>query len=543
LQEIILSGLRAGLFVCDAEKRGFPIVQITPEFTAITGYSAEKVRGEKLALLYGARTDANDVKSINRTLNRKQTFHGELLCYQADGKPVWCDLIIEPRAARNDSPAYFAAALFDISERKKREGELREQEANCRRIFENAVEGIYQSAPDGHYLQVNMALARMYGYHSPEALMKKISDIQNQIYVDSSMREQFKNLIQNTDQVRGLEYQVRRRDGRIIWISENARVVRDANGRARYYEGFIEEITQRKEAEAALQLSQQRLIETSRQVTLAEMASGILHNIGNALNSVNISASVAADKVKNSKIDNVSKAITMLRDHENDLADFLKNDSKGRHLIGYLGDVAQHLLQEQTALQEELKVLKKSVEHANEIIASQQNYAKTSGRFETVKAVDLVEDALRMNVNSLARHQVEVVRDYASQLPEVTVQKHQVLQILVNLIRNAQKACEAFESSDKRLILRVRADSQKKLMRIEVHDSGIGIPPENLSQIFTHGFTTREDGHGFGLHSGARMAKELGGSLTGQSEGVGKGASFILEFPCQPPAQKTKEKR
>ena len=533
IDSIFLQGLGAGLFVCDAAKRDFLIVKISPSFTVVTGYTGEEAVNEKLSLLYGSKTEAATVKAINRALRNARPFRGELLCHRSNATAVWCELIAVPMPVANGLSASFAMGLIDISERKKREEDLRAQEANSRRIFENAIEGIYQSTPQGRYLNVNVALARMYGYRSTDALLKQVSDIGNQIYVDFSMREKFKNLMSEADCVRGLEYQVRRRDGRVIWISENARVVRDGNGSIRYYEGFIEEITLRKEAEAALQQSQQQLIETSRQIGLAEMANGILHNVGNALNSVNVSASIAADRVVNSKVGGLSKAMALLDNHEADLANFLTSNPKGQQWVTYLRQLAQHLIQERTDLQEELKSLKKSAEHANEIIAFQQDYAKTLRRVETVNAIDLVEDALRMNVNSLARHHIEVVREYSPNLPRVTVQKHGVLQILVNLIQNAKKACEGSDLPDRRLILSVTFSPEEDRIRIDVHDSGAGIPSENLARIFTHGFTTRKNGHGFGLHSGARIAKELGGSLTAHSEGVGKGSTFTLEFPSQ----------
>jgi PAS domain S-box-containing protein len=538
LRETILDSLGAGLFVCDARKAGFPIVQISPFFCAITAYTTEEAVGQKLSFLYGTKTDAATARAANRALSRAEEFQGELLFYRADGTTVWCELVIAPRLAEDGSTDHFAMALIDVSARRKRDEQFREQEANFRGIFEHAAEGIYQSTPEGRYLRVNRALARMYGYASPEALMKQVSDIENQIYVDPAMRVQFKKLMDESDYVRGLEYQTRRRDGRIIWISESSRIVRDSNGKARYYEGFIEEITKRKEAEAALQQSQLRLIETSRQIGLAEITTGLLHNIGNALNSVNISAGVAAGKIGNSKVGNLSKAITLLRSHESDLASFLSGDPKGRQVIPYLGELAPRLVQEHAELHEELKSLKKCVEHANDILSCQQNYAKSAGKLEAVHPSQLIEDALQMNANSLARHHIKVVRDYAPDLPEVTVRKHVVLQILVNLIRNAQKACDAAESADKCLTVRLAAGEGNRRIQMEVQDTGVGIPPENLARIFTHGFTTRKDGHGFGLHSGARMAEEMGGSLTARSEGVGRGASFILEFPCQPPPQK-----
>jgi len=120
----------------------------------------------------------------------------------------------------------------------------------------------------------------------------------------------------------------------------------------------------------------------------------------------------------------------------------------------------------------------------------------------------------------------------------VVVRKHQVLQILVNLIRNAKTACAAAAAPEKRLTLSTRWEPTTRRIRIEVRDNGVGIPPENLGRICTHGFTTRKDGHGFGLHSGLRIAKELGGSLSVHSGGLGQGASFTLEIPCQSPLAK-----
>ena len=158
----------------------------------------------------------------------------------------------------------------------------------------------------------------------------------------------------------------------------------------------------------------------------------------------------------------------------------------------------------------------------------QQSYAKVSGLSELVPVIDLVEDAVRMNTGALERHKVRLVRDYSTVAP-ILVEKHKVLQILVNLIRNAKYACDDTNLPDKQLTLRVTGD--EVCVQIAVIDNGVGIPPENLTRIFNHGFTTRKEGHGFGLHSGALAAKELGGSLTVQSDGPGEGAVFTLELP------------
>lgn len=419
-------------------------------------------------------------------------------------------------------------AMSDLAEDNDR---LKDELAVHRSLFENAVGGIYRSTPDGHYLDVNPALARMYGYNRPDELLNQVSDISQQIYVNAEYRDIFKREIEEKGVVHGLEYQVRRRDGSVIWISESARIVLDADGEVRYYEGFIEDITARKETEQKLHDSQQQLLETSRQVGMAEVATSVLHNLGNAMNSINTSVSVAAEKIHRSKISSVARVAALLRTHAADLGNFLEKDAKGQMIPDYLAQLAEHLAFEQAVLIREMDTLRKSVDHVNQIIAMQQSYARASSLTETVAVTELIEDAMRMIANSLSRHNVQVVFDYAPNLPLITVPKHKVLQILINLLRNAQKACDG-SITEKKIAVRTRPARAGKWARIEVIDNGIGIPHSNLTLIFSHGFTTRKDGHGFGLHSGALMARELGGSLTAQSEGVGKGASFILEIPC-----------
>ena len=159
----------------------------------------------------------------------------------------------------------------------------------------------------------------------------------------------------------------------------------------------------------------------------------------------------------------------------------------------------------------------------------QQNYARVSGVAEVLRVTDLVEDALRMNASALQRHGVQVLRRYEPDVPEITVEKNKVLQILVNLVHNAKYACSESARPDKQL--RVQVEKAEKWVRISVADNGVGILAENLDRIFNHGFTTRKGGHGFGLHSGALAADQLGGKLRVRSEGLGQGALFTLELP------------
>jgi signal transduction histidine kinase len=179
--------------------------------------------------------------------------------------------------------------------------------------------------------------------------------------------------------------------------------------------------------------------------------------------------------------------------------------------------------------------LRENLEHIKDTVAMQQNYAKLLGVTETVDPADLVEDSLRLNAGAFIRHGVTVHKEFKP-VPAITVDKHKVLQILVNLVRNAKYACDESGRKDKELTLRV--DGNDKGVRISVIDNGVGIPKENMDKLFTHGFTTRKAGHGFGLHSGAIAAQQLGGALRAESDGPGHGAAFILELPIKPPDAK-----
>jgi ligand-binding sensor domain-containing protein/signal transduction histidine kinase len=296
------------------------------------------------------------------------------------------------------------------------------------------------------------------------------------------------------------------------------------------------EIEERRQMQQEVERAHQELLEISRMAGMSEIATNVLHNVGNVLNSVNISAALATESVKKSKLGNLAKVTALLKEHEHDLGTFITSDPKGRQVPSYLAKLSEHLLADQTATLHELDSLRHNVEHINEIVAMQQGYAKISGVKEIVNVHSLVEDSLRMNLGALDRHGVQVIRDF-QKVPPINVEKHKILQILVNLLRNAKYACDDSGRPDKRLTVRVANGDGR--IKISVADNGVGIAPENLTRIFNHGFTTRLNGHGFGLHGGALAARELGGSLTVHSDGLGKGATFTLELPMSSGEEKS----
>ncbi|KJH81267.1 histidine kinase [Pseudomonas fluorescens] len=278
-----------------------------------------------------------------------------------------------------------------------------------------------------------------------------------------------------------------------------------------------------------LREAQAELVTTARRAGMAEIATNVLHNVGNVLNSVNVSAQVLYEKVHTSKGPGVAKVAQLMKEHPDDLGDFISSDPKGRALPDYLDKLADALAIEQQVMIAELAQLTRRIDHIKEIVATQQSYAGNASVLESGSLRELVEDVVRICDVSLARHHITLIKEF-SDVPQMPLDKHRVLQILVNLINNAKQALEAGANRSPQIILRLRVVDDGRV-RVEVEDNGEGIAQDNLARVFEHGFTTRVDGHGFGLHSCILAAHELGGDLTVRSAGPGSGALFILELP------------
>jgi C4-dicarboxylate-specific signal transduction histidine kinase len=296
-----------------------------------------------------------------------------------------------------------------------------------------------------------------------------------------------------------------------------------------------DQVTAKERAHTELAQAQRSLMLASRQAGMAEVATGVLHNVGNVLNSVNVSTTLLRDQVRRSEAHTLLKAAEVLKQKNGDLGAFLTSDPRGKLMPELIVQVAEQLRKEQESTSHELEQLAKNVDHLKDIIATQQSYARVAGVVEKVSLVTLVEDALQINSAALARHEVRVIRQF-EEVPPLIVDKHKVLQILINLIRNAKYALDESRQREKRLAISIaRTDGDCVMVRLE--DNGIGIPAENLTRIFSHGFTTRPNGHGFGLHIGALNAREMGGWLSAASDGPGRGATFTLVLPLSRPAK------
>ncbi|MBC8010335.1 MAG: PAS domain S-box protein [Burkholderiales bacterium] len=416
---------------------------------------------------------------------------------------------------------------------EERTRELRASEESIRLIVDTAFDAIVTIDLAGRITAWNLQAEKTFGWSHAEALGRDFIET----LVSEPQRETNRQFLRRFIEAEGqgpintlFEFNATHRSGRELPIEVAVSTVR-LDGGAVLISAFLRDITESKHAEAELERVHRQLLQTSHQAGMAEVATGVLHNVGNVLNSVNVSATLIADLVRRSKSPNVAKIRDLLEQHRAELGPYLTEDAKGRLIPAYLTTLAESLSTEQKTVITELDSLHKNIGHIKDIVAMQQSYAKTSGVVETISVPDLIEDSVRMNAGSLARHEVGLARRYDGR-PVIIVEKNKVLQILVNLIRNAKYACNESGRTDKLITIRTTVDDQG--VDIAVIDNGVGIAPENLTRIFAHGFTTRKHGHGFGLHSGALAAKELGGALSVHSEGLGRGATFTLRLPFRP---------
>lgn len=368
---------------------------------------------------------------------------------------------------------------------------------------------------------------------SPQAFQPTMATWLGLIHPDDrqSAQDAIASAMRDHSQLRS-QYRVVRPDGSVCHIASLAAVVTDSIDASPRLVGIDLDITDRVEADERERNLQQQLRDASRQAGMAEIATNVLHNVGNVLNSVNISASVVTDRVKKPRSAALGKVAALLRQHEADLSAFVAADERAKHLPVYLTELAEHLKLDQEATLQELESLRRNIDHIKEIVTMQQSYSKLVGVPERLAVKSLVDDALRMNSGTFSRHGV-ILKCEFEDVPEIVVEKHKVLQILVNLLRNAKYACESSNRPDKQVVMRV--SNQAGGVQIKVTDNGVGIRSEHMARIFSHGFTTKKDGHGFGLHSGALAARELGGVLRVDSAGPDRGATFTLDLPLRSP--------
>ena len=401
-------------------------------------------------------------------------------------------------------------------------------QARLTAIVEATTDFVGMADVEGHVFYVNRAGRRMAGIPDDEDIRcAKIPDLHPEWATRRILTEGLPAAARDGYWIG--ETALRARDGHELCISQVILSHKRTDGMVEYFSTIARDVTERKKAETELAAMNKQLVEVSRQAGMAEVATSVLHNVGNVLNSVNVSATVVCDRLAKSRVALLRKSTGLLQEHRADLPAFLTSDPKGRALPGFLEKLAGHLEEENAGLRLEMEGVARHIEHIKQIVAAQQSYGRVFGVIETLDPRAVIEDALRLNVESVERHGITLEHDFASERA-VTADRHKVLQILVNLLRNAKQAIIEANPAERRIAVRL-AESAPGRLNITVTDTGAGISAENLEKIFRHGFTTKKDGHGFGLHASVLSAREMKGDLTFHSDGPGRGAAFTLALP------------
>jgi NO-binding membrane sensor protein with MHYT domain len=317
--------------------------------------------------------------------------------------------------------------------------------------------------------------------------------------------------------------------GVAIHLEAHARIFLDESGNPVRILGVSWDVTEQVLQEEKRRELQSQLRDASREAGMAEVATGVLHSVGNVLNSLGVSASMVQSRLRDSRVSNVQRVADLLTAQGDKFGDFLENDVRGRNIPAYLAQLGEHLSEENRSLLAEAEAITAHVGHIRNIVAAQQTNARRGGVTEPLDVAELLDSAVAIHFAMTV--DVTIRRDYEP-VPIVTLDRHKLLQILGNLLSNARDALKERENALRMITLGVHARTPGWFV-IEIQDSGIGIAPDALNRLFEFGFTTKKDGHGFGLHTSAILAKELGGHLVGHSEGVAQGALFTLRLPMQ----------
>ncbi len=518
--------------------RNGTFLRFNEAFCTLLGFAPDELAAKSAAEL----THAEDVVLAEAQLER--LWNGEIPFVdiekryrRKDGSYLWVRTTTA-LVREGGNTQYSVEYLRDITQRKELSAALLQQQTLLKAVISELPLALLACDAAGNITHYNRAAVELYRIRSKEPSPSDPYPLEADLFLPDGLtavprEERPLARALRGETVNHIELVVAPRDSAPPrTTSSNACRLVGPDGQTLGAVAVIQDTTERKRQDVEIERVHKELMTASRQAGMAEVATNVLHNVGNILNSVNISASLVAERLRQSKTAGVSRLAALLLEQGGQIGRFMTDDDRGKRIPEYLAALGEQLLADQHKALEELAALRDHLEHIKDTVAMQQSYAKLCGVTEVVEVVDLVEDSLRLNAGAFARHGVMLRREFGA-APPITVDKHKVLQILVNLMRNAKYACDESGRADKLITLRIESISDG--VRISVIDNGVGIPPENMGRLFVHGFTTRISGHGFGLHSGALAAQELGGSLRAESGGPGLGASFILDLPFAPP--------
>ena len=492
------------------------IEYVNPRFEEVTGYSLSEVVGKNPSFLKSGKTTKEEYDRLWQTLLTRQDWHGEFQNKKKNGELFWEQVSISPIRNIKGTITHYLAVKEDISARKRVEAALKESEERFRTLVENSVIGFYRTSPDGQILMVNPALCEMLGYSSSKELMERNLEVDG--FHPAYAREEFQRELEARGTIVGRESSWTRSDGTGIAIRENARVVRDGSGRALYYEGTVEDITERKLAEEERARFTEEVIEAK---SMAEEQAQLLEIQAIELR-VAREAALEASRLKSEFVANMS--------HE------IRTPMNG--VIGMTNLLMESPLTDEQ--REYVQIINKSGDALLTIINEILDFSKIeAGKIDLERiAFDLhekVEESMALHTLRAQQKGLELASLVHHEVPEdVYGDPGRIQQILVNLIGNAIKFTEKGEVVVHAVL--EEETPEKVLVKFSVTDSGIGISEEEAARLFqpftqADGSVTRKyGGTGLGLTISKRLVEMMGGSI-GLDSTKGKGSTFWFSVP------------
>jgi signal transduction histidine kinase len=424
------------------------------------------------------------------------------------------------------APAGAVGAMLDITESFQRQAELEALSIRFAIATRAAKAGVWEYRVADPELWWNDTMYAIYGCSAEtfQPTLDKVLAMIEPTDLPAAQAEWDRALNETT--ALHVQFRITRPDGVVAHIESVAAVVTGRDSSDRRLVGTSVDITERVEADKRERQLQRQLLEASHQAGMAEVATGVLHNVGNVLNSLGIASSAAQMRLKASQIEKVGQVAALLEDNRGTLAQFLVDDARGQRLPEYLAALSRRLSTDNTAIHQEFEAISGHVQYLRQVVQAQQSFARIGGTRDEIDVRELVETALTLKAQELRG--THITREIV-QLPAVRTDRYKLLQILVNFIANACDAMAANSAAPARLAISVRTVLDQ--LEISVEDSGVGMDPEQLPRVWEFGFTTKAHGHGFGLHSAAVAAQQLGGAVSAHSAGPGRGACFRVTIP------------
>jgi len=445
----------------------------------------------------------------------------------------------------------YLISTYLIKQLHQQAREIKNESIKYKALIDGSIDGILV-LDKTHVINCNLSALKLFGINTLDELNKKGLDYFSQ-FASGNKKEKRENIFGAINYAlinskKKYEWKFKDLSANIFPTEIELQNIEldDIN----YIQMIIRDITEREDAQQALRDANENLEKKIRERTeelkstntkmlglarsagMSEVASGVLHNVGNVLNSVNVSASVLKTRAAESKLENLKKIAIMLNEHKINLYEYLENDEHGKLIIPYIEELSKKLTSEHDQQTTEIDCLIHNVDHIKNIISMQQAYTGNVGVIERVKSSEVANDAVNINISSINNSNINLNKLYNVDI-EISVDKHKLIQILVNLISNAKHAVVNGEKANKEITFGIQQNNNYIVFYVE--DNGIGISANDIERVFEFGFKKRPEGHGYGLHHSALVAKELGGELILQSDGLGKGAKFTLTIPIKHP--------